>query len=196
MKILEYITQKLIGKLINYDLISEQELNIYRYGIHLLLSYLLNIFTILLIGILENSLFETLCFTAIFIFIRSYSGGLHFSKFIYCYIGTIIVINLFILLYKLSIPIPILNTIFFLIAFILFVTNPIDNKNRKFDSIEKKIFSKKSKRNILLLSIFYLLCLHQTFFQVTYIIFWASLFNLINILLAKSISKNNIKVFL
>ncbi|EOT44553.1 accessory gene regulator B family protein [Enterococcus columbae] len=196
MKILEFFTQKLIRKLIKYQLISDQDVNLYSYGINLLLSYLLNLFTILLIGLLENKFIETIFFTAIFVFIRSYSGGLHFSKFIYCYIGTVIVISLFIQIYKFSIPITILNTIFFLISFILFIINPMDNKNRKFDSIEKKVFSKKSKRNIILVSIFYLLCLHLTFFQVTYIIFLASLFNLINILLAKSISKYNIKIFL
>lgn len=196
MKILEFFTQTLIRKLIQYQLISDQDVNLYSYGINLLLSYLLNIFTILLIGLLENKLIETIFFTAIFVFIRSYSGGLHFSKFIYCYIGTVIVISLFIQLYKFSIPITILNTIFFLISFILFIINPMDNKNRKFDSIEKKVFSKKSKRNIILVSIFYLLCLHTTFFQVTYIIFWASLFNLINILLAQSISKYSMKIFL
>ncbi|EOW84711.1 accessory gene regulator B family protein, partial [Enterococcus columbae] len=92
MKILEFFTQKLIRKLIKYQLISDQDVNLYSYGINLLLSYLLNLFTILLIGLLENKFIETIFFTAIFVFIRSYSGGLHFSKFIYCYIGTVIVI--------------------------------------------------------------------------------------------------------
>ncbi|MDZ5601090.1 accessory gene regulator B family protein [Enterococcus cecorum] len=196
MNIQKYIEQTILEKLIDKKLITASEIPIYQYGIQLLLVYLINISTFLFIGVIEKRFIEVVIFICTFVFIRCYAGGLHFVNAIHCYLGSTTLIYLFIYLYKLSLPSNVINIFFYLSSILIFIIAPIDNKNKKFDEIEQKYFSRKSKRNIVLVFFIYFFCVHQNFSQYRDIICIATVFNALNIVFAKIIKKYDTHIFL
>lgn len=196
MKLKKYITKKILNELVKSNLIDKNELCIYEYGIDLLLKYIINIFTIVLIGFSQSKFIELIFFMGVFVFIRCYSGGIHFYNAKFCYIFTIIYIYLFFFFFDISISINSMNILFYLCSFILYILSPVDNKKRKFDSIEKKYFSKKSKRNIFLLQLIYIFCLQKNFYKFIHIICISCVFSTLTIIFSIIIKRYNTKFFL
>ena len=71
--------------LVRNRIISEEDREVYIYGLELLLNSLLVVGTIMLLGILFNRILMTSIFLIIFCSIRSYSGGYHANQYWKCY---------------------------------------------------------------------------------------------------------------
>lgn len=71
--------------LVRNRIISEEDREVYIYGLELILNSLLVVGTIILLGILFNKVITTVIFLMVFCSIRSYSGGYHASQYWKCY---------------------------------------------------------------------------------------------------------------
>lgn len=80
--------KRLVSIILNFmiknNVISKdtEEIEFYRYGIEITLSSLINIVLISIIGIVTNYTFESMMFLAVFIIMRSFTGGYHANTYI------------------------------------------------------------------------------------------------------------------
>jgi accessory gene regulator B len=86
--------------LVRNRIISEDDREIYIYGLELILNSLLVAGTIVTLGILLNRIVITIIFLTVFSSIRSYSGGYHANQYWKCYcvgcsayLSVIIIVN-------------------------------------------------------------------------------------------------------
>ena len=104
--------KRLVSIILNFmiknNVISKdtEEIEFYRYGIEITLSSLINIALISIIGIVTNYTFESTMFLAVFIIMRSFTGGYHANTYIKCNLVTSIsfVILFLIVLYMRTNP--------------------------------------------------------------------------------------------
>lgn len=159
-------SNRLTDFLLNKNIVSDEDREIYIYGFEAMLSTVVNAFLILIIGIVTGLLKETLIFLLGFALLRVYSGGYHARTHIGC-------ILTFAGIYGISMAIVTLlpeqyTSLVSLSAgalsllFIL-VYAPIEHKNRTFVDNEYKTF-KFMARTIVLIEGF-IIILIQLFFQ-------------------------------
>ena len=92
--------KKIINCISKYVDADEDMLVIYKYGIDIIINKLVHIFFICIIGYLYNVLFETVLFLVFYSTLREYSGGFHASTKIRCFICTLFVTFMMIILFR------------------------------------------------------------------------------------------------
>lgn len=119
-----------------------------KYGIEITLSSLLNIFIILILSLITDSLFKGIVFLLVFISTRQYTGGFHASSyfkcnvtFAICFTVVICAYKLFVEYYSLKIWIVLLLLSIVLISFICPISNPNKPIRSKNQFIKCKIIS-------------------------------------------------------
>lgn len=132
-------------------LISEEDREIYIYGIELLLTGLMTTGTLLLIGILFQQMFVTLAFMLVMISIRAYSGGYHANAYWKCYgITSSIYIGCLVFNRALEAPVKVVGgivllSISYIVTFVIASLN--SHKNPK---TEEEMKQRKSKVRVLI----------------------------------------------
>ena len=139
------LTEKAVNYLIYKNVIDNDNLEIYQYGLGQIFSTTLNILTTLLLGIIFGEIYQSLIFVFAFMILRTYSGGYHAKTPIRCYFLTtisiaaglsamkFILINRFICL-----------GLLILSSLIIITLSPIGAANKPLDEIEKIIYKKKT----------------------------------------------------
>ena len=138
------IKKAIITWLFKEDL-EDEAYDIYSYGIYQIVSYVINFFTILLIGIAFRRLLEVIILVVFFMAVRPYAGGYHASSAIKCYILT----NIMIIGALLAIKYIQINNIFMICllalnSIVIFVLAPVDTANKRLDEIEYIVYRKKT----------------------------------------------------
>lgn len=141
-----------------YRFILNQNINmdydVFAYGYYVVTTYCLYLGILIPVSIFNHVFVETLIFIVVFVSLRQYLGGLHFSNYLVCLIVSVFVAIIVPLISCKIGNIPIYLRLIIILISIL-CTNligPIDHKNKKMSIREKEIFRKKA--NIILL--FYL----------------------------------------
>lgn len=145
---------KVIDKLMkflykNQESVNEEEYEIVKYGLEILLIKYLFFAAALIIGILMHSFWECLIFIIFLSTIRSKSGGYHADTRIQCFIQSMMTFVFSLSILKLesiynSIIIP-LTILAFCSSIIIWALAPIDTKNNPLSENEKRRFGIKSK---------------------------------------------------
>lgn len=91
---MQYISQKLTNQLLSLNLISKSEINLYRYGIDVLLSSILNIITILGCSLFFNTIWHGVIFLIFFVPLRITLGGYHASTRLNCFLVSVLLYGL------------------------------------------------------------------------------------------------------
>ena len=71
----------------NMTIDDEEMLDVYKYGIEITLSSVLNFVLIIISSLILRDLSAGLIFMALFIFLRSYTGGYHAETYLRCNIA-------------------------------------------------------------------------------------------------------------
>lgn len=79
------LSNQLSLKLVDSQIISDEDKELYNYGIHLMLMSLITEGSILIFGALFRQFFLTVIFLITLISIRWYSGGYHAQHYLGCY---------------------------------------------------------------------------------------------------------------
>ncbi len=125
---------------IKKNLIQEDEIDIYIYGLQLIISSILGISIILFFGIISEHLTDSLIFLFCFIILRQYSGGYHANSYLKCnlYFITIFILTEAVVLYTQLDYIDALTVGLVCISFVIILRiAPIDNKNKKLSNSQK-----------------------------------------------------------
>lgn len=141
---LHYISKKIACLISDKD--DEYPIEIYTYGIELMISSLIGTILIIFSGIIFHLLIESLIFTFCLSGIRFFSGGYHAKTYLRCNIVYLISYALVMITYMLyfkylinyNISISLVLIIVSTLILILFA--PIENENKKIDDSQKNKF--------------------------------------------------------
>ncbi len=185
------ISNKLVNKLIEYNLIKSEDKEIYTYGIKQMLFLSLNILTILILGIVSNKAFEIILFMITYIPIRIYAGGYHAKNHIRCYIFSILMLIVIIYILNITLDINTILTTFIVIisSIIISVLAPIEDINRSLDNEEKIVYRKRTIRNLIVIISIYFILLYFNLINVMFCVCISLFCNAIMLILGKI--KNN-----
>lgn len=129
------------------NIISEDEYDIYKYGLELLLAAVFEIGFVLILSIILKIFIPTMIFFVSFIPLRIYTGGYHASNHLRCFLTLLFVYLIFILSLK-FLPnsvydlFCIYSAIFSAIIILLFA--PVEDANKPLCEKEVKYYRKKS----------------------------------------------------
>lgn len=148
------IAKYLTDYILSQKVITEDKYEIYKYGFLIGIEILINIIASLTIAIFMDSVIEFIFFICIFFYFRSYAGGLHLDHFVTCFICSCIVMGG--VLYSIDfivMPVPVYGALLAMSSIYIFLNAPIDNVNKKLDSIERSMYSKKVQFGLLIVLI-------------------------------------------
>lgn len=97
---LNKLAAKISSKMLQRGVISGEMFDIYVYGFELVLSFLFSVAVMLFVGIVTNRILHTILFLLVFITLRSFTGGYHANTYGVCFMVTISVFIVTILLAK------------------------------------------------------------------------------------------------
>ena len=172
---------------------APEDKEVYRYGVQQGLNLTLNILTTIIIGVLCGMVYPSILFLVCYMPLRSFCGGYHAKTHLRCYIYSVIMITSILLVTKYTAFNIFLYEVLVLISLIIILLlAPVEDENKKLDSVEKRVFRKKAYiitfLEVLLYHIF--LLTHLTY---CYIILCVALFSLSILMIIGSI-KNYIQI--
>lgn len=133
------------------DILEEQnrftadDKEVYRYGIQQGLNLILNILTTLIIGCFCGMIYQSILFLICYIPLRIFCGGYHAKTHLCCYICSIIMITCILLVTKhLSFNMLVYEVFVLLSLITILVLAPVEDKNKKLDNNEKRVFRKRA----------------------------------------------------
>lgn len=139
---MNYLATRIVNFITEQGVISDdaEVQDFYRYGVEISISSFLNIFLVILVGVIIHHFIESVIFLALFILIRSFTGGYHADTYFSCnllmcttFIITVIVNYL--ISSRLS---PLMIVVLICITeLIVSVLGPIENKNKPIDDSKK-----------------------------------------------------------
>ena len=132
--------------MVQNEIISSEDREIYVYGLKQGLILLIHMLTALLIGFVFNKTTETIVFLAAYIPLRIYAGGYHAGTQTGCYVFSIVMIISVLLAIEF---IPWTNFICIAIstisALIIYTLSPVEDTNKPLDAAEVKVYGKKAR---------------------------------------------------
>jgi accessory gene regulator B len=133
---------------------NEDECEILCYGLHQILIITVNLLSVLVCGILwDELLFSTFLFLCLF-FLRPYAGGYHADTESRCYVISVGVMNLAMVGNKvLRIPTSAMILIYFIMVQVIWKNAPLENNINPLTEAEKRKYSGKAKRIIIIYSV-------------------------------------------
>ena len=140
---MEKFSSKLIEFFVSNDLIKNEDKEIYKYAVNIILSSLIHIATVMIIGLCFNLFIESLVFYFSFIAIRKFAGGYHAKTPVRCYLfsfaSNIIILCLVKWLSSINTLFIFIFIIFELLCVVLIILmSPLDTENNPLNSYEKK----------------------------------------------------------
>lgn len=135
------ITQKLEEN----NTVKSENHEIYRYGFQQGLTILLNVTTIIAIGLILGMIWQIIFFLICFFPLRSYAGGYHANTAVKCYIYSMLMITVILLAIK---YLPINNFIcvitFILSSAFILILSPIEDANKPLDKTEHSVYKRRA----------------------------------------------------
>ncbi|PWN00196.1 MAG: hypothetical protein DBX37_02580 [Massilioclostridium sp.] len=153
---MEHISQKVVAYFLRNNVITEDEQDIYQYGIKLIISNVLGVVLILLAGVILNQFWFAVVHLVCMITVRIYSGGFHADTYIVCNSSSVIT---FLLVCGVTVWLPpkiwLWSAIIFCIValIIAFYLSPVEHPNKPFTKKQGRKYRMISLTMMVLLSI-------------------------------------------
>ncbi|MCM1508446.1 MAG: accessory gene regulator B family protein [Ruminococcus flavefaciens] len=139
------IAVHIVDKLIEYNTINSDDRDIYKFGINQIFTTLLNFTTIILIGLVIDSVKEAVFFFTAFIPLRIFAGGFHSRTPLRCYIySSIITVAVLLAMRYINIPLLIYCLIYIVSSVIILFFAPVEDINKPLDDLEKKVYKNRT----------------------------------------------------
>lgn len=128
---------------------DKEDIEIYAYGLEVLISSFLSIFSVIIISLFLRMFSGTLIFLTSFIALRIFTGGYHASTHVKCFLILIMVygLNLTMVYMLPNAFIPFVSLTSLLLSSVLvFVLSPLEDENKPLDHEEREKYRKISIR--------------------------------------------------
>lgn len=142
---LSKLSEKLAGKMLRNGSISEDEQELYVYGLFMLLSSLMYLILACFLGAVLGCFFESLVFFVVFQFLRRYAGGYHAATEARCEILSSLSIFACLIGIRLSKIYDFQTVLLFLslaCAVCIFIFCPLDTPEKPLSEKERRYFRK------------------------------------------------------
>jgi len=145
------MTEKITDILVSNEIIIEENSNLYSYGLQQGLLMILNIATILGIGMVLNMVWESIVFLLTFIPLRSNAGGYHAKTQLRCYLYSVVMITVTLMGIKIIPWTGIICIALTLVAgMIIFFLVPVEAVNKPLGQVEKAVYKKRTRFTLVL----------------------------------------------
>ena len=168
------------------QILHENEIEIYYYGLTLFFELLINIAISLIIGILMGNIADLIFFLCTFIPLRSFCGGYHADESWKCIILSnlicYVVMKASLILQKYNIHLHLYIIIIFCLASCIMCLAPVDSNKKKLNAKERKYYKKCIYILVhveILISILLFLCGYQKQSNMVLIIYIVQVFSLL-----------------
>ena len=145
MELLARLAGKIGNNLVHSGVIKEEDAEIYIYGINQILTYVLNVSSALIIGLIFGVFPEIAVFMAAYIPLRSFAGGYHAKTPLSCYVFSVI------MLIVVSIGLKYLHladwgyyAVLVAATLVVLVLSPVEDRNKPLAEIEQKVYKKRT----------------------------------------------------
>ena len=160
---MEKFSSKFVEFFVSNNLIKNEDKEIYKYAVNIILSSLIHIATVMIIGLCFNLFIESLVFYFSFIAIRKFAGGYHAKTPVRCYLfsfaSNIIILCLVKWLSSINTLFIFIFIIFELLCVVLILLiSPLDTENNPLTGQEKKMYRMLTSIITILIFIISLLC--------------------------------------
>lgn len=138
------LLERAVDRLVQENIIKEQDKPVYRYGIHQLTTMTLNISIAIVIGLLLDMGLEMLLFLCAYIPLRRYAGGYHAKTELRCSVLSVLSETAALLaigVFPPHLSAPAIAGAGLLIFFLV----PVESKNRPLDDVERRVFRKRGR---------------------------------------------------
>ncbi|NLY70761.1 MAG: accessory gene regulator B family protein [Clostridiales bacterium] len=135
------VDERVVESLISLGVVPSEDKDIYVYGVGQGIVILVNLLSVIIIGLLLGMVWQSLLFILAYIPIRSYAGGYHASTQLRCYFlsnAVVVAVLLAIKLVSWNEYVFLSITIFSIITIILLA--PVEDLNKPLRDVEVKIF--------------------------------------------------------
>lgn len=137
---------KIVNYLMENDIIMEEDLELYSYGLKQLFYLGINVITAIMIGMLLGMIWQSVLFSLAYIPLRQYAGGYHASNSVRCYILSLILIYVALLTVKhAAVDLTIVLCVIVISNIIIWIKAPVESKNKRLNDKEKKAFGKYAR---------------------------------------------------
>lgn len=140
--------------------IESDMVDVYKYGIEITMSSFLNIFWIVVIGMLLSDIISALIFLSVFVFLRSFTGGYHADTYFKCnlvFVLTFLIVyyvgNAIFVVENGEIRMLILEVIALLGFAPVIAFTPVENKNKVITKDKAKLYRRISPAIYIALSL-------------------------------------------
>ncbi|MDE7414908.1 MAG: accessory gene regulator B family protein [Lachnospiraceae bacterium] len=139
-------------RMVERNIIGEEEQGIYQFGVRNGIIILINITTAFLIGLFTEQLLVVYIFTLSFMMLRSFTGGYHCDSSLWCYISSSFVLFIPVNTVSLFVRMSVMSVLLILaaVAGVIIVLSPMHSKKRKLDYAEKKHFGRRARVMVIL----------------------------------------------
>jgi accessory gene regulator B len=139
------LSETITSSLIRNKTIEPDERELYCYGVKQGLTGLFNIVTMIIIGVLCGMLWQCVIFISAYIPLRHCAGGYHAKTPIQCYLFSIVLVTVALLVIKyLQWNIFIYGILLLLSIFCILVLSPVETTNKPLDILERKEYRKRT----------------------------------------------------
>lgn len=139
------ITALITDKLINLNTIKSEDREIYEFGIQHIFITILNITTVIIIGLLTQSLKIAVCFVLSFIPLRIFAGGFHFRTPLRCYIfSSCFVAAVLLAMRCFNVPLLIYCFLYCIASVVILFFAPVEDPNKPLDQTENRVYKKRT----------------------------------------------------
>lgn len=157
--IMNILTDKLVGMLIDEEIITSTEKEVYVYGIHQSLIILSNLAITIILGVISSMIWESIVFMFAYISIRIYAGGYHAETQLRCYVVSILINILALIEIKCFLFNGQWANICLIISqIIIMILAPVEAENKLLTTKEKVIYRKHVYVLVCLYDGIFLLC--------------------------------------
>lgn len=159
----EYICKVTLKKLCDKNIIEKEDIDVYHYGLELLLATVIKVVGIMTIAYFTGLVMEVIIFTLFFSSLRVQAGGYHAKTIIGCFVCMVIFTFTSIVLVRI-IPLGNLQQFMLLslicVNVLVFKYSPMESKNKPLTDEEEIIYRRRSLGTVLVGSIVILMLVY------------------------------------
>ena len=156
---MKQISEKLTQYVIRSGAVPPESYSIYQYGFQVGLELFCSFMTCCVVAIILNMILEFVIFTAIFMMLRTYAGGVHLERFSSCLMCSVGVQTLILSINDLLKVSLFVSWTLILICSILVIKNaPVESENKKLSLSERKSLKRITKKVVFSVIFFTIIC--------------------------------------
>ncbi|MEA3424005.1 MAG: accessory gene regulator B family protein [Bacillota bacterium] len=146
---MEQLVVKVVDGFIARGIIAQGDKKIYEFGLRQGISIILNLVTIIVIGIFSGELWNLTIFSVAYLWLRPYAGGYHAETDLGCYLFSTILIIMVVFVSKVVVMnFQFIVVLMFSISVMLLIA-PVEDHRKLLDEMEVKIYKEKLRRRLL-----------------------------------------------